>query len=65
VNNEIGVVSICERPVRAIFIAIALALGIYNLDLQNISIFLWMVFQLAALAQVINYSYKRLQKSMM
>jgi archaetidylinositol phosphate synthase len=62
VDSEIGVVSICERPVRAIFIAIALALGIYNLDLQNISIFLWMAFQLAALAQVINYSYKRLQK---
>jgi archaetidylinositol phosphate synthase len=63
VNNEIGVVSICERPVRAIFIAIALALGIYNLDLQNISILLWMVFQLAALAQVIKYSYQRLQNS--
>ena len=63
VDNEIGVVSICERPVRAIFIAIALALGIYNLDLQNISIFLWMAFQLVALAQVIKYSYKRLQKS--
>jgi len=31
--------------------------------LQNISIFLWMVFQLAALAQVIKYSYQRLQNS--
>jgi archaetidylinositol phosphate synthase len=62
VDSEIGVVSICERPVRAIFIAIALALGIYNLDLQNISIFLWMVFQLVALTQVIKYSYARLEK---
>ena len=60
-TGAIEFVSICERPVRAIFLAIALALVALNHNYtQKVAIF-WVTFQVVALATVLMEAFSRLR----
>jgi archaetidylinositol phosphate synthase len=59
-HGEVGIVTICERPVRASLIFIAIILNILNFDSANLIGIIWAAMQFIALMQLTLNSYKRL-----
>ena len=60
--NEVGIVTICERPVRASLIFIAIVANLVGLDLVAAISIVWVAMQNFALLQLIFTSYKTLTK---
>ena len=60
-HSAIGVVTICERPVRAIFLAVALLEFSIGLKAVTFTAILWLVMQLIALVVVLRDSYSALR----
>jgi archaetidylinositol phosphate synthase len=61
-HNEVGIVTICERPVRASLIFIAIVANLVGLDLVAAISIIWVAMQNFALLQLIFTSYKTLTK---
>ena len=61
-HNEVGIVTICERPVRASLIFIAIVANLVGLDLVDVISIIWVAMQNFALLQLIFTSYKTLTK---
>lgn len=61
-HNEVGIVTICERPVRASLIFIAIVANLVGLDLVTAISIIWVAMQNFALLQLIFTSYKTLTK---
>jgi CDP-diacylglycerol--glycerol-3-phosphate 3-phosphatidyltransferase len=59
--NEVGIVTICERPVRASLIFIAIVANLVGLDLVTAISIIWVAMQFIALSQLIGSLYKRLR----
>ena len=59
-HNELGLVTICERPVRASLIFIAIISNVLNLEITTIISAIWVAMQMTALIQITISSYKRL-----
>jgi len=60
-HNEVGIVTICERPVRASLIFIAIIANLVGLDLVSAVSIIWVAMQNFALLQLIFTSYKTLK----
>ena len=60
--NEVGIVTICERPVRASLIFIAIVANLVGLDFVAAISIVWVAMQNFALLQLIFTSYKILTK---
>lgn len=60
-HNEVGIVTICERPVRASLIFIAIVANLVGLDLVTAIAIIWVAMQNFALLQLIFTSYKTLK----
>ena len=60
--NEVGIVTICERPVRASLIFIAIIANLVGLDFVTAISIIWVAMQNFALLQLIFTSYKTLTK---
>jgi archaetidylinositol phosphate synthase len=60
--SEVGIVTICERPVRASLIFIAIVANLVGLDLVTAISIVWVAMQNFALLQLIFTSYKTLTK---
>ena len=61
-HNEVGIVTICERPVRASLIFIAIVANLVGLDLVAVIAIIWVAMQNFALLQLILTSYNKLTK---
>ena len=59
--NEVGIVTICERPVRASLIFIAIVANLVGLDLVTAISIIWVTMQFIALSQLTGSLYKRLR----
>ena len=60
-HNEVGIVTICERPVRASLIFIAIVANLVGLDLVTAISIIWVAMQFIALSQLTGSLYKRLR----
>jgi phosphatidylglycerophosphate synthase len=60
-HNEVGIVTICERPVRASLIFIAIVANLVGLDLVTAISIIWVAMQFIALYQLTGSLYKRLR----
>ena len=60
-HNEVGIVTICERPVRASLIFIAIVANLVGLDLVTAISIIWVAMQFIALSQLTGSLYKRLK----
>ena len=60
-HNEVGIVTICERPVRASLIFIAIVANLVGLDLVTAISIVWVAMQNFALLQLVFTSYKILR----
>jgi CDP-diacylglycerol--glycerol-3-phosphate 3-phosphatidyltransferase len=60
-HNEVGIVTICERPVRASLIFIAIIANLAGLDLVTAIAIIWVAMQFIALSQLTGSLYKRLR----
>ena len=60
-HNEVGIVTICERPVRASLIFIAIVANLVGLDLVAVISIIWVAMQFIALSQLTGSLYKRLR----
>jgi phosphatidylglycerophosphate synthase len=58
--EEVGIVTICERPVRASLIFIAIVANVLNFELVTAISIVWVAMQFFALAQLTQSLYKRL-----
>ena len=61
-HNEVGIVTICERPVRASLIFIAIVAHLVGLEFVTAIAIIWVAMQNFALLQLIFTSYKTLTK---
>ena len=59
-HGEVGLVTICERPVRASLIFFTIILNILNFDVANLIGIIWAAMQFIALLQLTLNTYKRL-----
>ena len=59
--NEVGIVTICERPVRASLIFIAIIANLVGLGLVTAISIIWVAMQFIALSQLTGSLYKRLR----
>ena len=59
--EEVGIVTICERPVRASLIFIAIIANLAGLDLVTAIAIIWVAMQVIALSQLTRSLYKRLK----
>ena len=59
--NEVGIVTLCERPVRASLIFIAIVANLVGLDLVTAISIVWVAMQNFALLQLVFTSYKILR----
>ena len=59
--NEVGIVTICERPVRASLIFIAIVANLVGLDFVTAISIIWVAMQFIALSQLTGSLYKRLR----
>jgi phosphatidylglycerophosphate synthase len=57
---EVGIVTICERPVRASLIFIAIIANLIGLEITSAIATIWVAMQLIALSQLTKSLYKRL-----
>ena len=60
-HEEVGIVTICERPVRASLIFIAIVANLVGLDLVTAISIIWVAMQFIALPQLTGSLYKRLR----
>ena len=60
-HEEVGIVTICERPVRASLIFIAIVANLVGLDLVTAISIIWVAMQFIALSQLTGSLYKRLR----
>ena len=60
-SEEVGIVTICERPVRASLIFIAIVANGLNFELVNAISIIWVAMQFIALFQLTGSLYKRLK----
>jgi CDP-diacylglycerol--glycerol-3-phosphate 3-phosphatidyltransferase len=60
-HSEVGIVTICERPVRASLIFIAIVANLSGLDLVTAISIIWVAMQFIALSQLTGSLYKRLK----
>ena len=60
-HNEIGIVTICERPVRASLIFIAILANLFSLQIAPVISAIWLGMQLFALLQLTKTFYNRLR----
>ena len=59
--EEVGIVTICERPVRASLIFIAIVANVLNFGLVTATSIIWVAMQTIALLQLTGSLYKRLK----
>ena len=59
--EEVGIVTICERPVRASLIFIAIVANVLNFELVTAISVIWVAMQAIALSQLTGSLYKRLK----
>ena len=59
--SEVGIVTICERPVRASLIFIAIVANLVGLDFVTAISIIWVAMQFIALSQLTGSLYKRLR----
>ncbi len=59
--EEVGIVTICERPVRASLIFIAIVANVLNFELVTATSIIWVAMQTIALLQLTGSLYKRLK----
>jgi phosphatidylglycerophosphate synthase len=60
-HEEVGIVTICERPVRASLIFIAIIANLVGLELTSAVAVIWVAMQVIALSQLTRSLYKRLK----
>ena len=60
-HEEVGIVTICERPVRASLIFIAIIANLVGLGLVTAISIIWVAMQFIALSQLTGSLYKRLR----
>ena len=60
-HEEVGIVTICERPVRASLIFTAIVANLVGLDLVTAISIIWVAMQFIALFQLTGSLYKRLR----
>ena len=60
-HEEVGIVTICERPVRASLIFTAIVANLVGLDLVTAISIIWVAMQFFALSQLTGSLYKRLR----
>ena len=60
-HEEVGIVTICERPVRASLIFTAIVANLVGLDLVTAISIIWVAMQFIALSQLTGSLYKRLR----
>ena len=60
-HEEVGIVTICERPVRASLIFIAIVANLVGLELGTAIAIIWVAMQFIALSQLTGSLYKRLR----
>ena len=61
-HEEVGIVTICERPVRASLIFIAIIANLIGLEIISVVAAVWVAMQVIALSQLTRSLYKRLTK---
>ena len=61
-HEEVGIVTICERPVRANLIFIAIIANLVGLEITSTVAAIWVAMQVIALSQLTRSLYKRLTK---
>ena len=59
-HNEIGIVTICERPVRASLLFIVIIANLVSIQIATAISIIWALMQVGALVQLSASSYKRL-----
>lgn len=59
-HEEVGIVTICERPVRASLIFIAIVANLVGLEITSAVAAIWVAMQVIALSQLTRSLYKRL-----
>jgi CDP-diacylglycerol--glycerol-3-phosphate 3-phosphatidyltransferase len=59
-HSEVGIVTICERPVRASLIFIAIVANLIGFELIFAISIIWAAIQIIALLQLTSSLYKRL-----
>ena len=59
-HNELGVITVCERPVRASLIFIAIIANLIDLQFTTQIAGIWVLMQMTALAQITVSSFRRL-----
>jgi len=59
-HNEIGIVTICERPVRASLLFIVIIANLVSIQIATAISIVWVLMQVGALVQLSASSYKRL-----
>jgi phosphatidylglycerophosphate synthase len=59
-HNEIGIVTICERPVRASLLFIVIIANLVSIQISTAISIVWVLMQVGALVQLSASSYKRL-----
>jgi archaetidylinositol phosphate synthase len=60
-HEEVGIVTICERPVRASLIFIAIIANLIGLEITSAVAAIWVAMQVIALLQLTRSLYKRLK----
>jgi phosphatidylglycerophosphate synthase len=60
-HNEIGIVTICERPVRASLLFIVIIANLISIQIATAISIIWALMQVGALVQLSVNSYKRLK----
>ena len=60
-HEEVGIVTICERPVRASLIFIAIIANLAGLEITSAVAAIWVAMQVIALSQLTRSHYKRLK----
>jgi len=60
-HEEVGIVTICERPVRASLIFIAIVANLVGLEITSVVAAVWVAMQVIALSQLTRSLYKRLK----
>lgn len=58
--SEIGIVTISERPVRAIFVLMSLIFFQFNKSLIDLPVYLWVIFQVISFSMLLSHIRKKL-----
>ena len=58
--QEVGVVTIAERPVRASILFVAIIANLINLEIVNLLALIWLIMQSISLLSVTKFAFKKL-----